>query len=111
MSRNSDGTLSLMKNRSLVAFGRGVPFDKRVPFGRSSSSGTQLSRKRNSGVTVFWRALSAAPILSLRTQKTTGLGWFSKMEQQDKVLDQLAREWQELVEQEMQWILNDEWDE
>lgn len=33
------------------------------------------------------------------------------MEQQDKVLDQLAREWQELVEQEMQWILNDEWDE
>ena len=41
----------------------------------------------------------------------TGLGWFSKMEQQDKVLDQLAREWQELVEQEMQWILNDEWDE
>ena len=33
------------------------------------------------------------------------------MEQQDKVLDQLAREWQELVEQEMQWIINDEWDE
>lgn len=35
------------------------------------------------------------------------------MEQQSKVLDQLAREWQDLVERELQLLrrLNDEWND